>query len=75
MFIDKSTKNKIQIKSCIHETQSLLTSADRSTDTKNLAKKSVSSQANIRNTFFDQKSPQLPEVGVFDFAGGNTFLI
>ena len=24
----------------------------------------VSSQANIRNTFFDQKSPQLPEGGV-----------
>ena len=26
--------------------------------------KNVSLQANIRNTFFDQKSPQHPEVGV-----------
>lgn len=62
MFVDESTNNEIQIKSCIRETQTLLTSADRSTDTKNLGKKSVSSQANIRNTFFVQNSPRHPEV-------------
>ena len=62
MFVDESTNNEIQIKSCIRETQTFLTSADRSTDTKNLGKKSVSSQANIRKTFFVQNSLRHPEV-------------
>ena len=61
----------------MRETLTLLTNADRSTDTKKPKKnffgektdapfllKVLSLQANIRNRPFDKKSPRHPEVGV-----------
>ena len=69
----EATYSHVHIKKRIQVTLNLLTDADRSTDTKKSPKKNmdasfllkiVSSHANIRNTPFDQKSPQHPEVGV-----------